>query len=140
MPACELYQNMFNGQNALTSAAALFQFTSNLTGQVGQNMFINSLGTLQNANAMFCSCNITEIQPGFLNRGSTNKVLRNVGCIFHNNSNATGSSPAFWDGSLFTNIQQTTDGFYYALGNATRLSNYATAQAVNGNWVATRAH
>ena len=91
MPACQLYMNMFDRQTKLTNASYLFYSTRNLTGQITQNLLRNSLGSLLYINHAFTHCNMTSVVNGFLSAGTTNKVLKRVGSIFHSNTNLKGN-------------------------------------------------
>lgn len=134
VPSCQLYMNMFARQTVLQNASGLFWATNNLTGAITSTLFLNSLGTLTNVYGMFAFTNITSVVSGFLNNGVKNTKLQQVGAIFYNCSNITGASPSFWDGSFYTAIVSNQNGYYGALYNCTKLSNYSTAQAVSNNW------
>jgi hypothetical protein len=125
---------MFARQTVLQNASGLFWATNNLTGAITSTLFLNSLGTLTNAYGMFAFTNITSVVSGFLNNGVKNTKLQQVGAIFYSCQNITGASPSFWDGSFYTAIVSNRNGYYGALYNCTKLSNYSTAQAVSNNW------
>lgn len=140
MPSCQIYMNMFARQTALTDASRVFWGLSNLTGAITSTLFLNSLGTLTNAYGIFAFTKINSVASGFLNNGVKNTKIQQVGGIFYNCTNLTGTSPAFWDGSLYTALISNQDGYYGALYNCTKLSNYTTAQAVSENWVAKQSY
>ncbi len=126
MPACEIFMNMFDKQTKLVNASGMFAFTYNLTGAVTQNLFKNSLGTLENVHRLFCQCNMTNVNGAFLNGGYPNKRLKKIGSLFYSNDNLEGTSPKFWDTSLFTSIEKSEDGNRGVL-TGTRVSNLANA-------------
>ena len=146
MPACNIYPNLFRNQSQITDASYLFQFTYNLTGAVTQQFLSSCLGKLQYANHMFCLCNMTSVNPNFLNLGQRNSILKRVGCIFHGNfdqasNNNAGTSPKFWDKSLFPNIESSEVGYQHALAGCTKLTNYnEAAQVAEGTWVSSKSH
>lgn len=136
LPACNLYMNMLSKQVKITNASYLFYSTYNLTGAVTASLAFNTLGNLLYAEKMFAFTNITSIAAGFLHGESKNTKLRRVSNIFYGCSNLTGTSPEFWNGDTFSAIQYDTNGYYGALYNCTRLTNYSTAQTNSANWVA----
>ena len=148
MEACNVYPNLFRNQTQITTASALFQFTWNLTGNVSQLFLSTCLSKLQYANSMFCSCNMTSVNQQFLNLGAKNTILRRVGCIFHGNfdqsataAGGAGTSPAFWDTSMFPNIESSEAGYQHALAGCTKLTNYNVASTyANGAWVSGKSH
>ena len=87
---------------------------------------------------------MTSLNQGFLNLGNRNTILKRVGCIFHNNfdeSNASGTSPEFWNKNMFPNIESSEDGFQHALAGCTKLTNYSVAaQQAEGAWVSGKSH
>ena len=144
MPACNVYPNLFRNQSQITNASYLFQFTYNLTGAVTQQFLSTCLAKLQYANHMFCLCNMTSLNQGFLNLGNRNTILKRVGCIFHGNfdtSNASGTSPEFWNKNMFPNIESSENGYHHALAGCTKLTNYnIAAQQSEGAWVTGKSH
>ena len=144
MPACNVYPNLFRNQSQITNASYLFMLTYNLTGAVTQNFLSSCLGKLQYADHMFCSCNMTSLNQGFLNLGNRNTILKRVGCIFHANfdtANASGTSPEFWNKNMFPNIESSEDGYHHALAGCTKLTNYSVAaQQSEGAWVSGKSH
>jgi hypothetical protein len=146
MAACNIYPNLFRNQSQIIDASHLFQFTWALTGAVTQQFLSSCLGKLQYAHNMFCLCNMTSVNPNFLNLGQRNSILKRVGCIFHGNfdqadNNNAGASPKFWDKSLFPNIESTESGYQHALAGCTKLTNYnEAAQVAEGTWVSGKSH
>ena len=134
IPSCNIYQNMFAKQTALQDVSHIFHDIYNLTGAITQTLLINSLGTLTNAQGMFSHTNMTSVVAGFLHGEMKNTKLLYVQGIFYNCDNLTGASPEFWDSNVFTKLESSSNGYYGALFNCTKLSNYNVAQNVSSNW------
>ena len=134
MPACQIHPNMFNNQSKVTNVNYLFMGTRNLTGSIPAGLLRNSLQSITDARTMFAFTNMTNIAPGFLNYGSINTTLLYIRGIFYSCSNLAGTAPSFWDGSKFTAIQSSEQGYWGALHPCTKLSNHAEAAAVSANW------
>lgn len=134
MPACNLPQQLFAKQVALTTAKNCFYGVRQLTGNVTATFMINCMNTLQQAYGLFAFCNITNVDTGFLHGEMKNSKLKTVGAMFYSNSNLTGTAPQFWEGSIFTAIQGDEAGYYGCLYLCTKVSNYAAANAVSSNW------
>ena len=136
-----IYPNMFKNQTNITNASNLFYLCYNFTGDVHQNFLASSLSKLQYVNGMFDCCNMTYVDPRFLNNGTKNSVLRRVGCLFHSNDNLTGTAPAFWDKTMFPNIESSEEGYQHAFNACERLTNYSTiAQQASGGWITNKSH
>ena len=134
MSGCQVHPNMFDKQSKVTTVYELFMGTP-IIGSISPMMFRNCMSTLTDARKLFARTAITGISNGFLNNGIINTKLKYIYGIFYNCTNLTGTSPTFWDGSKFTSIEGTTQGYEGALYNCTKLTNYAEAQAVSSNWV-----
>ena len=132
---CQIHPNTFLHQTKVTSAYELFMGTK-VTGAVPSTLFVNSLNTLTDARKMFALTNITSVGATFLNNGGANKKLAQIYGLFYNCSNIVGTSPEFWNGNKFTAIAGNQNGFWGALYNCTKLSNYAAAQGVSKDWTA----
>ena len=148
LPACNIYPNMFRYQSQITDASNLFYLTSPLTGAVPRQFLSTCLAKLQWANGMFDCCNMTSVDPQFLNLGSKNTILKAVGCIFHANFDqknrepgSAGTAPAFWDVNMFPNLVSEEKGRDHAFAGCTLLTNYSTAASIgNGFWVSSKSH
>ena len=134
MPACQIHPNMFNNQSKVTTVNSLFMGTRQLTGSIPAGLLRNSIQTINDARYMFAFTNMTNVAQGFLNYGSINTTLTYVRGIFYSCSNLAGTSPSFWDGTKFTTLQSSEEGYWGALCSCTKLTNYAEAAAVSGNW------
>ena len=83
---------------------------------------------------MFAFTNMTSVTAEFLNGGGLNSRLNYIRGIFYSCSNLSGTSPEFWNGSKFSAIQGTEQGYWGALYPCSKLSNYNAAKAVSANW------
>ena len=135
MPACQIHPNMFNNQSKVVNINSLFEGIRALTGPIAAVLLRNSISTITYAHKVFAFTNMTEVAQGFLNHGTPNNKLTQIYGIFYGCSNLGGTSPAFWNGSRFTALEATQYGYWGALHPCTKLTNYAEAQAVSGNWV-----
>jgi hypothetical protein len=135
MPACQIHPNMFNNQSKVVNINSLFEGIRALTGPIAAVLLRNSISTITHAHRAFAFTNMTEVAQGFLNHGTPNNKLKQIYGIFYGCGNLGGTSPAFWNGSRFTALEATQYGYWGALHPCTKLSNYAEAQAVSGNWV-----
>ena len=134
MPSCQIHPNMFNNQSKVQNINSLFEGLSNLTGSIPAVLLRNSISTLTNAQRVFAFTKVSNVAQGFLNHGVANTTLKYIYGIFYNCSSLTGTSPEFWKGSRFTAIDGTETGYWGALYNCTKLTNYAEAKGVSENW------
>lgn len=134
LPACSVPQNLFARQVALQYANEAFYGIDRLTGDITNTFMVNCINTLISAYAMFAFTNIASVSSGFLHGELKNTKLRYVGALFYRCSNISGTAPYFWDGNVFSAIISDTQGYFGALYNNTKLSNYAAANAVSTNW------
>ena len=134
LPACSIPQNLFAKQTALQYANEAFYGIDNLTGAITNTFMINCINTLVNAYGMFAFTNISSVSSGFLHGELKNTKLKYIGALFYRCSNISGTVPFFWDGNTFSAIVSDTTGYFGALYNCSKLSNYAAANAVSTNW------
>ena len=55
--------------------------------------------------------------------------------MFYDCSNLSGGSPEFWNPSVFAKLETNSNGYYGALYNCAKLSNYTNAENISSNWV-----
>jgi hypothetical protein len=134
MPACQIHPNMFDKQAKVVNADSLFEGIRQLTGPISPLLLRNSITTLTHARRMFAFTNMTSVTAEFLNGGGLNSRLNYIRGIFYSCSNLAGTSPEFWNGSKFSAIQGTEQGYWGALYPCSKLSNYNAAKAVSANW------
>jgi hypothetical protein len=84
---------------------------------------------------MFAFTNMTSVGATFLNGGGQNKKLSMIYGIFYRCSNLEGTSPEFWNGAKFTALQGDQNGFWGALHQCTKVTNYNAAKAVSEDWI-----
>ena len=130
---CQVHPRMFENQNKVTSAFALFKGTA-VSGSV-TNILANSVNSLIDASQMFAHTAITNVSANFLNGGGVNKKLEKIYGIFYNCTSLEGTSPEFWNGAKFTALKGNQDGYWGALYRCTKLSNYQVAESISTNWV-----
>ena len=131
---CQVHPKTFDKQAKVTTVYELFMGTP-VTGAISPLLFGNSINTITDARKMFAFTNMTSIGATFLNGGGQNKKLRMVYGIFYRCSNLEGTSPEFWNGAKFTALQGDQNGFWGALHQCTKLTNYNAASAVSEDWV-----
>ena len=134
LTGCQIHPTMFDKQNKVTTVYEMFMGTP-VTGSISPMLFRNCISTLTDARKMFARTSITGVTNGFLNNGAVNTKLKYIYGIFYNCTGITGTSPTFWDGSKFSAIEGSTQGFWGALAGCTKLTNYAEAQSVSSNWI-----
>lgn len=134
MEQCQLPMTLFARQTALVTVQSCFYGTSAITGAITSTFMLNCMNTLEQAYGLFAYCSLTSIDSGFLHGELKNSKLKTVGAMFYNTSTLIGTCPQFWNGSIFTAIQGDKTGYYGCLYQCTKVSNYAEANAVSGNW------
>jgi hypothetical protein len=129
---CQIHPRMFDKQSKVTTVNGIF-FGTPVTGAV-TTLFSNAVNTITDARLMFARSGITSVGNTFLCNGGINKKLRHIKAIFGYCANLEGTCPEFWNGAKFTALAGDEEGYWGALHQCTKLTNYNTANKESANW------